>query len=63
MQEITQIQEFEDAVREAEEIPQEEFEQIKDLKIVRACTLIKRLSPPPFTPLNHFGCMVELENG
>ena len=30
---------------------------------MKACTLIKRLSPPPLTPLNHFGILVELLNG
>jgi hypothetical protein len=40
------------------EIPMKEFNEIKNLKITNACTLMKRLSPPPFTPLNHFGILV-----
>lgn len=43
---------------ESQEIPLETYDKIKNIKIKKACTLIKRLSPPPLTPLNHFGVLV-----
>jgi hypothetical protein len=49
---------IEEESNESEEISQEVFKEIQNLKIIRACTLIKRLSPPPLTPLNHFGIFV-----
>lgn len=48
---------------ESLEIPQDHKNRIRHLQIVKACTLLRRLSPPPFTPLNHFGILVKLSNG
>ena len=44
------------------EIPSSEKALIKDLPITRACILLYRLSPRPFTPFNHYGLLLELEN-
>ncbi|CDW86483.1 UNKNOWN [Stylonychia lemnae] len=45
------------------EVSQDEYNAICDLKIKKACVWIFYLAPKILRPLNHFGVMVELENG
>ena len=45
------------------EISESELDSIKNLEIKRACILLYRLAPKPFTFANHFGLVIELQNG
>lgn len=54
---------IEDELIEHQEIPFEEYHAIKNMTVKKACVYIFRLAPWPIFFMNHFGVLLELENG